>query len=98
MDKSQGSIQQNLAGGGFQQICAANDFGNLHGGIVNYYRQLVRGNIIFSPDDEIAEIFAGHHSLRTQMQIGKRNFFAIGDAKTPIHSCRGASLRFGSTA
>lgn len=96
--QAQRSIQQNLASSGFQQIGATNDFGNLHRGIVNYDRQLVRRDIIFSPDDEVAEIFAGHHSLRAQMQIFKIDFFAIGYAKTPVHSCRAASLRFGSTA
>jgi hypothetical protein len=59
---------------------------------------MIRGNVIFSPDDEVTEIFAGHHSLRAQMQIFKIDFFAIGHAKTPVYSCRAASLRFGSTA
>ena len=96
--QAQGSIQQNLAGGGFQQVGAADDFSDLHGGIIDYYGQLIGGDIIFSPDDEVAEIFAGHQLLRTQVQINERNFFSIGDAKTPVHSGGGASLRFGSTA
>lgn len=96
--EAQRAIQQNLASGGFQQVGPADDFAYLHRGIIDYYRQLIRRNIIFSPDDEIAEIYTGHHSLWAQMQIGETDSFAIRDAKTPIHSRWAASLRFGSTA
>ena len=68
-NQAKSSIQKNLSGGGFEEILAANDFGNLHCGIVNHDGELIRRDLIVSPDDKIAEVFAGDELLWTKIGV-----------------------------
>ena len=63
--------EQELAGGGEQEVRAANDFGDLHGGIVHDDGELIRGNVVMTPDDEIAEVFAGDELLGAEISVGE---------------------------
>jgi hypothetical protein len=46
---SQRADQQQLPCCAFEQVCAADDFSDLHRGIVDNYGQLIRGDIIATP-------------------------------------------------
>src|ERR1017187_8195999 len=77
------AVQENLAGGGLEQILAADDFGDLHRRVVHYDRQLVSRNIIVPPDDEIAKIFSGDELLRAAVAIDEGNCFPVRHPETP---------------
>ncbi len=82
--QTQGAIKQNLPRGADQQIRAANNFGNFHCRIVHDARELIRGNVVVPPDNEIAKIFSGDKFLFAEIFVVKRNCFAVGNAETPI--------------
>ena len=63
------AIEQNLACGGEQQIRAANDFGDLHGGVIDDDGELISGNVVLTPDDKIAEVFSSNELLRPKMAV-----------------------------
>ncbi len=49
-------LQQNLAGGGFEQVAAADDFGDAQVGIVDGAGELVAGQAVPAPEEEVAEV------------------------------------------
>ena len=59
--RSQGkrTVEQKLAGSGEQQISAANDFADLHGGIIDNNGELIRRNIVMTPNDKVSEVATG---------------------------------------
>src|SRR5271165_2448379 len=65
--------QQQLPRGGFEQIGPANYLGDLHGGIVHDDRELIGGNVIATPDNEVAEVVSHNVGLRTEALIVKTN-------------------------
>ena len=86
--KIESAQKKNLPGSGFQQIGTANDFRDLHRGIVDDNRQLIGGYIVAPPHDEVAKIATRAHPLRTEVKVSKANFFSIGDKKSPVYSTR----------
>ena len=75
--KPERTVEQQLPGSGLEQVFAANDFCDLHRGIVGHYRQVISRNIIVPPDDKIAEIGSSSELLRAATAIHKRDDFAI---------------------
>lgn len=53
--------------------------------IIHHTGQLIRRDAIVPPDNKIAEVFTGDEALKAARAVDKRNFFAIGNAKAPIH-------------
>jgi hypothetical protein len=43
----------------FQQVGAADHFRDLHGGVIDDYGELIGGDVVAAPDDEVSEIAAG---------------------------------------
>ena|SRR5438477_5305482 len=78
------SIEKKLARGGEEQVCAANHLSNLHCGIIEDHRELVAGNAIVPPDDEIAKVASRDETLLAERAVPKRDYFAIRNAKAPI--------------
>lgn len=56
--------------------------------IIGDYGQLVRGNIISAPYNEISKVPSSHIGLLSQMLVREDDSFAIRNAKAPIHSGR----------
>src|SRR3974390_556644 len=54
--QAESSNEKQLAGGRLEQIGAANDIGDLHGGIVHHHGELVGGDVAATPKDESAEV------------------------------------------
>ena len=80
--QSERAVEKDLPRGGQQQVRAAHDFGDLHGGIVHDDRELICGNVVLPPDDKIAKVFSGDELLRAEMAVGERNSFAIRNTET----------------
>jgi len=85
---AQGAIQEQLAGGGLQQIRAADDFGDSHFGIVDGDGELICRHVIVAPDDEVAEIAPCAESLMAEMKVEKTELLAIRHSTTPAHTGR----------
>ena len=84
----QSAIEQQLACGRFQQVSPAHHLRNLHEVIIHYDGELVRGNIISAPNNEISEVPAGHIDLLSEMLVVECNLFRIRHSKPPIHTGR----------
>ena len=78
------AIQQQLPGGGREQIGAAHHLGDPHRRVVHHDRKLVSRNAIVPPDDEIAEVLARDELLRPAMAVSERNPLAVRHAETPV--------------
>ena len=78
------TIKQQLAKSRAKQVRPAHDFGDLHGVVVDHDSELVSRNVVFPPDDEIAEFSPGDSGLRTGAAVDEVQYFAIRNAKTPV--------------
>jgi hypothetical protein len=90
----EGSLEKDLAGGGTEQVCSSNYFRDPHGGIIHSDSHLISGNIVASPNDEVAEIASGNKFLGSEMKIVKPDGFAIRNMEAPVHSGRIVDLEF----
>ena len=61
--ESERSDQEQLARCGLEEIDSSYDFRYLHGCVVDHYGELIGGNVIAPPDDEVAEISASYERL-----------------------------------
>ena len=82
----EGLAEEDLAGGGFEQVGSADDFGDLHGGVVDGDGELVGRDSVFAPDEEVAEIFSSGEGLMAEVVVIKFDNFVVGDAKAPVDS------------
>ena len=78
--------QEDLPRSRFQKVSPADDFRDLHRGVIDNDRQLVGRNIVTPPHDEVAEVAPGYKVLRPKMKIGERNFCTVWNPKSPVHS------------
>ena len=85
--QAEGTIQKYLPCRRLQEIGAADNFRDPHLGIVDHDSELICGNIIATPDDEVAEVAPRNETLWTQMRVGKADFFAVGHAESPVCTC-----------
>lgn len=76
-------VKQKLAGGGEKQVRATDDFGNPHSAVVHKNGELIGGNIVVTPDDEVAEIFSGDEALRAEMAIVESDWLVVRNSKSP---------------
>ena len=91
--KAEGADEEQLARGGLEQVGSANDFGDLHGGIIDDHGKLIGGDIVATPDDEVAEVLSHNVGLRPKVLIVEANGLAVGHTETPVHACRFAVVR-----
>lgn len=82
----QGAIQQNLPRRGLEEIGAADDFSDPHGGVIDDAGELVGRHTVAPPDEEIAEVAARNELLRTEMVIVNGDDFAVGNAEAPVET------------
>ena len=81
--QSQGAEEKKLPGGALEKIGAADHFRDLHGRIIRHHRQLIGGNVIAAPDQEIREILARGEALLSATLIFKSDGFSVRNAKPP---------------
>lgn len=82
------AVQQHLPRRGFEQVGATHHLGDLHRGIINDDSQLIGGNVIATPYQEVTKVFAGNECLRAEIAVYKSNHFAHGHTKAPVHARR----------
>jgi len=80
----QSAVEQELAGGGFEQVFAADDFGDAHGGVIHDDGELIRGDVVVPPDDEVAEVLPGNQLLGAVTTVCERNDLPIRHLKPPV--------------
>jgi hypothetical protein len=95
--EAESAVEQELAGGGLDEVGTANNFGDLHGGVIDNYGELVRGNVVATPDEEVAEIAASDKILRSEMLIVEVDGFAVRHAESPVDTS-GRSGEIGGLA
>ena len=89
---SQGAIEQDLAGGGLEQVGAAHHFRYSHSRVVGHAGKLVAGHAVAPPDDKVSKVAAGHKALRAEIPILEVDGFAVGNAESPVDAIRGSDL------
>jgi hypothetical protein len=80
----EGALEEDLARGGFEEVGTTDYFGDLGVGVVDDAGQLVAGDIVATPDEEVAEVFASGEGLRTEVEVGEDDGFAFGDAEAVV--------------
>jgi len=60
-----------LTSSGAQEVGAANHLSDLHGGVIDYNSELVGGNVVAPPNDEVAEVTASDKFLWAEVTIKK---------------------------
>jgi len=84
--KVEGAVEQYLARGGFEQVLAADDFGDAHGRIIHHHRKLVGGNVIVPPHHKVAKVPPGDQLLGTVLAVHEGNHLPIRHSKPPVGS------------
>lgn len=85
---SERPIEQELPRGGAKQIRTANHFRDSHRGIIHDDGELVRGNSIVPPNQEIAKILPGFKSLQAKSAVMEGDYFTVVHLETPIQSVK----------
>lgn len=81
--KAEGAVQEELAGGGEEEIGPADDFGDLMRCIVDNTGELVAWQLVRAPDDEVAKVASGNEGLGPEVGVVEFDGFAVGDAESP---------------
>jgi hypothetical protein len=90
--KIEGALEEDLAGSGFEEVAAADYFGDGGVGIVDDTGELIAGEtgivrIIakgFTPDEEVAEVFACSEGLRAEVAICEGYRCAVGNSEAVV--------------
>lgn len=81
-------VEEDLAGGGTEEIGPAHHFGDLHGVVIDHDGELVGRGIILAPDHEVTEVFSGDELLCSLASVLERDGFAVGNAEAPVYPWR----------
>jgi hypothetical protein len=87
-----GALEEDLAGGGFEQVAAADYFGNVGVGVIDDAGELIAGETVLSPDKEVAEVFAGGEGLWAEIFVLEADCLAVRNAEAVVD----ALLELGS--
>jgi hypothetical protein len=84
---AEGPVEEDLAGGGGEQVGSPHDFGDSKEGIVHHHREFIGWDVITVPNEKIPKVDAGVFFHRPEISIRKRNGFAIRHTETPVQTC-----------
>ena len=65
----QSALEEDLAGCRFEEVAAADYFGDVGVCVVNYAGELIAGESVLSPNEEVAEVCAGFEGLGTEASV-----------------------------
>ena len=96
--EAEGAVEEELTEGGLEEVFAADYFGDGHGCVVDDDSELIGGDVVFAPDDEIAEVAAGDGAQVPCPSVRKMDLLAVVDAEAPVYA-RGVldGARLGNT-
>jgi hypothetical protein len=88
----QRALEEDLAGGGFEEVAAADYFCDVGVGVIDHAGELVRREsgvtwVVakgFTPDEEIAEVFAGYEGLWTEVFVFESDNGFVRNAKAVV--------------
>jgi hypothetical protein len=80
----EGALEEELAGGGLEQVAATDYFGDLGVSVVDYTGELVAGEAVLSPDQEVSEVFARGERLWAEVLVFEADRFVVGDAEAVV--------------
>ncbi len=83
---AEGAVEQELATGGGEEIGAADDFGDAHRRVIDGAGQLIAGEVVFAPHEEVAEIATGGFGVRAGASVEEGDVRALGNTEAPIHA------------
>ena len=86
---AEGALEEDLAGGGLEEVAAADYFGDVDEGVVDYAGELVAreadvggvGGERLAPDEEVAEVDGGGEGLRAGVEVGEGDGGVVGSAE-----------------
>ena len=78
------ALKEDLAGGGLEQVAAADYFRDVGLGVVNNAGELVAGQAVLAPNEEIAKVCSGFEGLRAKVFVFKVNDSFVGDTETVV--------------
>ena len=81
---SQAFVDQDLAGGGLQQVLTTHDLRYSHRNVVSHHRQFVGRKTILSPNQEVSEDLTCNERLRPAASILEREGSLVRHTETPI--------------
>ncbi len=84
--ETEGAVEQELAGGGPDEIGTANNFRDAHGGVIDDDGELVGGDIVSPPDEEVTEIATSDKALRAEVLVEELDGFSVGHSESPVHA------------
>lgn len=81
---TEGAVEEDLAGCGYQQVGPSDDLGDVHGEIVGDAGELVAWNLVATPDEEVTEVEPSGEGLKAEVGVVEFDDFSVRDAKTPV--------------
>ena len=66
------------------EVGAAHDFGYRVFAVVHGAGELVAGDVVATPDEEVAEVAAGDGGLGAEEGVGEGDGFVVGHAEAPV--------------
>jgi hypothetical protein len=82
--ESESPCQQNLPRRRLEQVGSANHFGDPHGRVVDHDRELIGGEVVSPPYQEVAKILTAYEALRAEVPIHEFDRLTLRDKKTPV--------------
>ena len=82
--KEKGALQEDLAGGGFEEVAAADYFGDVGVGVVDHTGELVGRQAVFAPDEEVSEVGPGFEGLWAEVFIFEADNRFVGNAEAVV--------------
>ena len=87
--RAEGMMQEDLAGGGGEEIGAPDDLRYSSENVVHHNREFVGRDVVAVPNQKIAKVSAGEFFDSTEISIPKGNRLPVRHAKPPIQAGRG---------
>ncbi len=94
--EAEGFVEEQLAGGGDEQVLAADDLGHAHGGVVDHHGQFVGGDAVLAPDKEVAEIAQALELAGAEPDVVENDLPIVGHSEAPVDLTGGFGVHAGS--
>jgi len=82
--RSKGAVEEQLPKSRAEQVGPSDDFSYSHFDVIDGAGELVAGEVVFSPNEEVANIAADSCGLWAKCVIDEAERFAVGCAESPI--------------
>ena len=91
--QAESTVEEQLPSGGPEQVLPPNHLGDVHGRIIHHHGQLVRRQVIVTPDHEISEVSPGAKPLSSAAAVLEGDHFAVRNPEPPVHPLTGGDRK-----